>query len=46
MNSSLYFENVEGFGEWPILLSAGAQKDLRGIGQDKIMFQAAMKRIE
>ena len=44
--SSPDFENIEGFGDWPILLSAGAQKDLGDISKDETTFQIAMKKIE
>ena len=43
---SLCLDNVEGFGEWEILLSARARKDLREISEaDGAAFQIAMDRI-
>ena len=45
MNATLYFDNVEGFGEWSILLSTRAQNDLRDFKcNDDEMFQIAMKK--
>ena len=47
MNATLYFDNVEGFGEWSILLSTRAQNDLRGFKrEDEEMFQIVMKKIK
>ena len=47
MRTSLHFDGIEGFGEWPILLSARAQKDLQNIKRDDgAMFQIIMKKIE
>ena len=46
MKNSVYFDSVEGFGEWPILLSTRAMRDLRGIGKDGTMFEATIKKIE
>jgi len=43
----LYFDGIEGFGQWSILLSTRAQKDLRDIKRaDGAMFQIVMKKIE
>jgi len=47
MGAALYFDDVEGFGEWPILLSTRAQKDLRGFKRaDGAMFRIVMKKIK
>ena len=46
IKTSLCLNNVEDFGEWPILLSARAQKDLRDIGKaDDATFQVTMNKI-
>ena len=47
MKTALYFDNIEGFGEWSILLSTRAQKDLRDAKYaDGAMFRIIMKKIE
>jgi len=47
MGATLYFDDIEGFGEWVILLSMRAQKRLRDIKcADFSMFQIIMKKIE
>ena len=47
MKATLYFDNIEGFGEWLILLSTRAQKDLRDFKRaDSAMFRIAMKKIK
>jgi len=47
MKASLYFEDIEGFGEWVILLSTRAQKYLRDIkGADGAMFWIVIKKIK
>jgi len=47
MGAALYFDDVEGFGEWPILLSTRAQKDLRDFKRaDGAMFRIVMKKIK
>jgi len=47
MKASLYFEDIEGFGEWVILLSTRAQKYLRDIkGADGAMFWIVTKKIK
>ena len=47
MKAALYFDDIEGFGEWPILLSTRAQKDLRGVKRaDGAMFQIVVKKIK
>lgn len=47
MKASLYFDGVEGFGEWPINLSTRALKDLRDVKRsDGSMFQIVMKKIK
>ena len=43
----LQLDNVEDFGEWPILLSFRAQKDLQEIHKaDGAMYRVTMKKIE
>jgi len=47
MKASLYFEGIEGFGEWAILLSTRALKDLRDVRRsDGAMFRIVMKKIK
>ena len=47
MKTTLYLDEIEGFGEWPILLSTRAQKDLREVrGADGAMFRIVMKKIK
>ena len=47
MKAALYFDDIEGFGEWTILLSTRAQKDLRDVnGANGAMFRIVMKEIE
>ena len=47
MKAALYFEDIEGFGEWGILLSTRAQKYLRDIkGADGAMFWIVIKKIK
>lgn len=47
MKAALYFDDVEGFGEWSILLSTRAQKDLRDYKRaDGAMFRIIMKKIK
>ena len=47
MKAALYFDNIEEFGEWSILLSTRAQKDLRDVKRaDSAMFQMVMKKIK
>lgn len=46
-NASPYFDGIKDFGEWLILLSGRAQKDLQGFERDDgAMFQIAMNKIE
>ena len=46
MKAALYFDDIEGFGEWAILLSTQAQKDLRTIKRsDGAMFRIVIKKI-
>jgi hypothetical protein len=43
----LYFEDVEGFGEWRILLSTRAQKYLREVRRGNgAMFKIVVKKIK
>jgi hypothetical protein len=47
IKAALYFENVEGFGEWRILLSTEAQRYLRGARRsDGVMFEIIVKKIK
>ena len=47
MRAALYFDNIEGFGEWSILLSTRAQQDLRDSRRDdQETFRMAMKKIK
>lgn len=47
MKASLYFDGIEGFGEWAIHLSTRALKDLRDVKRsDGAMFQIVMKKIK
>ena len=47
MKAALYFDNIKGFGEWSILLSTRAQKDLRDVRRaDNATFRTVMKRIK
>lgn len=47
MKAALYFEDVEGLGEWSILLSTRAQKDLQGIkDSDTAMFKIVVEKIK
>ena len=47
MKAALYFDDIEGFGEWSILLSTRAQKDLRDYKRaDAAMFRIIMKKIK
>ena len=47
MKAGLYFDDIEGFGEWSILLSTRAQKDLRDVRRaDGAIFQIVVKKIK
>ena len=47
MRAALYFEDIEGFGEWTVLLSTRAQRDLRDVKQaDGAMFRIVLKKIK
>lgn len=47
IKATLYFENVEGFGEWRILLATRAQKYLREVRRgDGAMFGIVVKKIK
>jgi hypothetical protein len=47
IKAALYFENVEGFGEWRILLSTRAQKYLREVRRGNVaMFDIVVKKIK
>ena len=44
--AALYFDDIEGFGEWPILLATRALKALRDTKRtDGAMFRALLKKI-
>lgn len=45
--SALYFESAEGFGEWRILISTGADRDLRDARRrDAGFFKIIIKKIK
>jgi len=47
MKATLYFDDIEGFGEWAILLSTRAQKRLRDVKRaDFSIFRIIMKKIK
>jgi hypothetical protein len=47
IKAALYFENVEGFGEWRILLSTRARKYLRGAKRGNgVMFEIVVKKMK
>ena len=47
MRAALYFEDIEGFGEWTVLLSTRAQRDLRDVKHaDGAMFRIVLKKIK
>ena len=47
MKAALYFDDIEGFGEWSVLLSTRAQKDLRDYKRaDGAMFRIIMKKMK
>jgi len=47
MKAALYFDDIEGFGEWSIMLSTRAQKDLREVRRaDGAVFRIVMKKIK
>lgn len=47
MKAALYFDNIEGFGEWSVLLSTRAQKNLRDFKRaDGAMFRIVMVKIK
>ena len=47
IKAALYFENVEGFGEWRILLSTKAQKYLREVRRgNSVMFKIVVKKMK
>lgn len=47
MKAALYFDDIEGFGEWSILLSTRAQKDMREVRRaDGMIFRIVMKKIK
>ncbi|KAJ2932243.1 hypothetical protein H1R20_g4868, partial [Candolleomyces eurysporus] len=46
MKAALYFESASGFGDWPILISSRADRDLRGARRsDAKFFRIIMKKI-
>ncbi|KAF9778765.1 hypothetical protein BJ322DRAFT_1114103 [Thelephora terrestris] len=47
IKASLYFDNVEGFGKWRILLSTRAQKYLRDVKRGNgVMFEITVKKLK
>jgi len=45
--AALYFDDIEGFGEWTILLSTPALKALRDVKRaDGAMFRIVLKKIK
>jgi hypothetical protein len=47
MRASLYFDKVEGFGEWRILLSTRARKYLReAMRGNGVMFDIVVKKMK
>ena len=47
IRASLYFDNVEGFGKWRILLSTKAQKYLREAKRGNgVMFRIIVKKMK
>ena len=47
MKAALYFDNIEKFGEWSILLSTRTQNDLRDVRRaDFEMFRIVMKKMK
>jgi hypothetical protein len=47
MKAALYFDDIEGFGEWAVLLSTRAQKDMREVRRaDGTIFRIVMKKIK
>lgn len=47
IKASLYFDKVEGFGEWQILLSTGARKYLREARRGKgVMYEIIVKKMK
>jgi len=46
-SSALYFESAEGFGEWRILISTRADRDLRNARRkDSKFFKIIVKKIK
>jgi hypothetical protein len=47
MKAALYFDNAEGFGQWRILVSGRADRDLRTTRKkDKNLFRITLKKIK
>jgi hypothetical protein len=47
MKAALYFDSADGFGEWQILMSTRAEKNLRQFRrQDATLFKIVMKKIK
>lgn len=47
MKAALYFDNAEGFGQWRILISGRADRDLRTTRKkDKNLFRITLKKIK
>ena len=47
MKAALYFDSVNGFGQWRILISGNAYGDLRGMRKrDLNLFRITLKKIK
>jgi len=47
IKATLHFENVEGFGEWRILLSTKTQKYMRRVKRGNgVMFEIVVKKMK
>ena len=47
MKAALYFDDIDGFGEWSVLLSTRTQKDMREIRRkDGTMFRIIMQKMK
>jgi len=47
MKAALYFDSVEGFGQWRILISGRADRNLREMRKkDKNLFRITLKKIK
>ncbi len=47
MKAALYFDNADGFGQWRVLISGRADRDLRGARKkDTNLFRITLKKIK